>query len=543
MVDTSDEWIVERTGIRERRIAAPDEALSDLALPAAIDGARAGRRRRPRQIDLIIVATVTPDMMFPSTGAHPRRPARCEGRRGVRPLGRLHGLRLRARAGATGWSRAASSTRRSSSAATCSRRSSTGRTARRCVLFGDGAGAVVLERVDGRRVPRLRARRRRLGRAAAVHARRRLAHAGERRDRRRAAALREDERPRGLQVRDASPRRLGGEGARTSAASTVDDVDVYVPHQANVRIIDHAAKKLGYPGGEGGRQRRPLRQHFLGLDPARARRMRRPTGGLREGEMVLMTGMGAGLTWGSALIEWTANGKGGRHEQGRVLLPGTGLARGGHGPRDRRGRAGGDGGLRARQRSRRGSTCGGSASRRPSRSSSHTEVQQPALVATSLAVLAALRARGIEPDYVVGHSVGEFAALAAADVARRRSRRSRSSASAASRWPRRRASSPGRWPRSSASTTRSSRRSAHDIEGVWPANYNCPGQIVVSGENGRGRRAAARRRKSAGARRTVKLKVSGAFHCPLVARAAERLRPAVERVKLRATRSRRSCPR
>ena len=68
MVDTSDEWIVERTGIRERRIAAPDEAMTDLALPASrIALERAGIQGR--DLDLILVATVTPDMMFPTTAA------------------------------------------------------------------------------------------------------------------------------------------------------------------------------------------------------------------------------------------------------------------------------------------------------------------------------------------------------------------------------------------------------------------------------------------------------------------------------------------
>ncbi|HZO62385.1 MAG TPA: 3-oxoacyl-ACP synthase, partial [Gaiellaceae bacterium] len=65
-VDTSDEWIRDRTGIRERRIAAPDEAMSDLSLPAARDAiAMAGID--PASIDLVIVATVTPDMTFPAT--------------------------------------------------------------------------------------------------------------------------------------------------------------------------------------------------------------------------------------------------------------------------------------------------------------------------------------------------------------------------------------------------------------------------------------------------------------------------------------------
>jgi [acyl-carrier-protein] S-malonyltransferase len=68
------------------------------------------------------------------------------------------------------------------------------------------------------------------------------------------------------------------------------------------------------------------------------------------------------------------------------------------------------------------------------------------------------------------------------------------------------------------------------ILGVWPANYNCPGQIVVSGENPAVDECCARAQEE-GARRAVKLKVSGAFHSPLVARAADRLRPAIDRVK------------
>ena len=68
MVDTSDEWIMERTGIRERRVAAPDEAMSDLALPASL-AALEQAGVKASELDLIVVATVTPDMLFPSTGA------------------------------------------------------------------------------------------------------------------------------------------------------------------------------------------------------------------------------------------------------------------------------------------------------------------------------------------------------------------------------------------------------------------------------------------------------------------------------------------
>ncbi len=127
-----------------------------------------------------------------------------------------------------------------------------------------------------------------------------------------------------------------------------------------------------------------------------------------------------------------------------------------------------------------------------------TAVQQPALVATSLAVLAAIRDRGIEPDFVVGHSVGEFAALAAADAL--------------------------------SLEDEVVETLCRQILGVWPANYNCPGQIVVSGEH-LAVDECIERAQEEGARRVVKLKVSGAFHSPLVARAADRLRPAIDKVK------------
>jgi [acyl-carrier-protein] S-malonyltransferase len=158
-----------------------------------------------------------------------------------------------------------------------------------------------------------------------------------------------------------------------------------------------------------------------------------------------------------------------------------------------------------------------------------TEVQQPALVATSLAILAGLRAEGIEPDYVIGHSVGEFAALAAAqsletDTAIALVReRGLAMAEAARHHPGTMAAILGLADEVVESLCRK-------IAGVWPANYNCPGQIVISGSN-EAVEACCEEAEREGARRTVKLKVSGAFHSPLVARAAERLRPAVERVR------------
>jgi [acyl-carrier-protein] S-malonyltransferase len=160
-----------------------------------------------------------------------------------------------------------------------------------------------------------------------------------------------------------------------------------------------------------------------------------------------------------------------------------------------------------------------------------TAVQQPALVATSLAVLAALKARGIEPDFVVGHSVGEFAALSAAGalpadeaIALVRER-GLATAEAARKHP-------GSMAAILGLEDPVVERLCRQIVGVWPANYNCPGQIVVSGENP-AVDECIELAQEAGARRAVKLKVSGAFHSPLVARAAERLRPAVERVNFK----------
>ena len=160
-----------------------------------------------------------------------------------------------------------------------------------------------------------------------------------------------------------------------------------------------------------------------------------------------------------------------------------------------------------------------------------TDVQQPALVATSLAMLAALDTRGLRPDYVIGHSVGEFTALAAASslgvaesigLVRERGLAMDEAAR----------ESNGSMAAILGLDDDVVEELCNSIEGVWPANYNCPGQIVVSGTQAAVDELCAKA-EDAGARRAVKLKVSGAFHSPLVARAADRLRPALERVRFR----------
>ena len=147
LVDTTDEWIIERTGIRERRIAADDEALTDIALPAA-RAALADAGVDASAIDLIIVATVTPDMMFPTSSALLADALGVPERGRLRPARRLH------RASCT----------RSRRRTACSRPGLAKRALvvggdvlskildwtdrSTLVLFGDGAGAVVMEPVE-----------------------------------------------------------------------------------------------------------------------------------------------------------------------------------------------------------------------------------------------------------------------------------------------------------------------------------------------------------------------------------------------------------
>jgi [acyl-carrier-protein] S-malonyltransferase len=160
-----------------------------------------------------------------------------------------------------------------------------------------------------------------------------------------------------------------------------------------------------------------------------------------------------------------------------------------------------------------------------------TELQQPALVATSIACLRAVETLGIRPHYVVGHSVGEYSALAAASaiqagpaVALVRER-GEAMAEAAQE-------TPGAMAAILGLEDSVIEELCGHIEGVWPANYNCPGQVVVSGENEAVDKLIAEA-TARGARKTVKLRVSGGFHSPLVARAAERLRPALAKVHWR----------
>ena len=299
IVDTSDEWIRERTGIRERRVAAEEEALTDIALPAAQEaledaGVTGG------DIDLLVCATVTPDMMFPTSSAL-LADALGAGEAGAYDLlagctGFVYALAQAYGMLASGLSRRALVVGGDvlSKILDWEDRST-------LVLFGDGAGAVVMEPVDHGGFLGFE-----LGADGAGGVSLWLPGSGSRRfeDPDRFVKMN------GREVFKFATRVMVYSAAQilSQCGKTVDDVDVYIPHQANKRIIDYAAVKLGIPEAKTVVNVDRFGNTSSGSIPL-ALTDARAEGRLRDGALVLMTGMGAGLTWGSALIEWTTNGR------------------------------------------------------------------------------------------------------------------------------------------------------------------------------------------------------------------------------------------
>src|SRR5438067_10770778 len=297
LVDTSDEWIMERTGIRERRIAAPEQALTDLALPAA-RAALAQAGVEGKDIDLLLCATVTPDMMFPTSSALL-----------ADTLGAAEAAAYDLLAGCTGFMYALAQAYGMLAAGLAERALVVGGDVlssildwtdrSTLVLFGDGAGAVVLEKVDhGGFLGFV------LGADGGGGLHLSLPGSGSRRIE--DATANGYVHMNGREVFKFATRVLvsSAQALLDECSVAVEDVDVYVPHQANVRIMDHAVQKLGIP-----RERMIVNVDRYGntssgsiplaLADAAAE------GRLTDGKLVLMTGMGAGLTWGSALLEWT----------------------------------------------------------------------------------------------------------------------------------------------------------------------------------------------------------------------------------------------
>jgi len=298
MVDTSDEWITQRTGIRERRIAAEGETTSDMALAAA-RAALASAGVPAQSIDLIVLATSTPDNTFPAAavsvqaglgitqGAAFDVQAVCSGF--VFGLATVDGL-LRTGAfkralviGSETFSRILDWNDRTT-----------------CVLFGDGAGAVVLEAQNG----------------TGTRADRGILTTHLRSDGRYKAKLYVDGGPSSTQT--VGHLRMEGravfkhavamvtdviEDAFKATGYTADDVDWFVPHQANKRIIDDTAKKLGISPakvvttvdrhGNTSAASIPLALTVAVAD-----------GRIKRGDLVMLEAMGGGFTWGSALVRW-----------------------------------------------------------------------------------------------------------------------------------------------------------------------------------------------------------------------------------------------
>lgn len=294
-LDTSDEWIRTRTGIRSRRVASKEETTADLAA-AASRSAMAGAGLEPDDLDLVVLATATPDQTFPSTAT------RVQSKLGMR-RGFAYDIQavcsgfLYAMASADGQLRTGAARRCLVVGAETFSRILDWSDRTTAVLFGDGAGAVVLEAAqkqqDGSGLLAVR-----LHSDGAYNdllyvdggvASGRIGHV----------------RMQGREVFRHAVRNLesSAQEVLAEAGVSVNDVDWVVPHQANIRIIHRAADSLGIP-----REKVivTIEEHAntsaasipLALSTALA------DGRIKRGDLLLLQAMGGGLTWGAALLRW-----------------------------------------------------------------------------------------------------------------------------------------------------------------------------------------------------------------------------------------------
>ena len=293
-LETSDEWIVERTGIRARHFAEPDQPASELALVAARRALEAAGCTAA-DIDLLIVATSTPDMIFPSTACILQRKLGMQGGAAfdVQAVcsGFVYGLSV-----ADAMIRAGNARRALVVGAEVFSRLLDFNDRTTCVLFGDGAGAVVLEASDE---PGILATR--------LHA-----------DGRHADILCTPGTVSGGQILGDPLLKMDGQAVFKLAVSVLDevarevlqaagrtaaDVDWLIPHQANIRIMQGTARKLKLPAE---RVIVTVDEHGntsaasipLALDHGVR------SGQIRRGETLLLEGVGGGFTWGAVLLDF-----------------------------------------------------------------------------------------------------------------------------------------------------------------------------------------------------------------------------------------------
>jgi len=300
MVNTTDEWIMTRTGIRERRIAGSDEATSDMAVVAAkraLDNAKL----KPEDIDLIIVATITPDMFFPSTACLLQYKL---GARNVPAFdisvacsGFIYGLAIANQFISSGAYRYALviGAEKLSSVTDWSDRST-------CVLFGDGAGAAVLGPVKEGGILSVY-----LGADGSKGDLLKLPAGGSKIP---ASKKSIDSKLHYIKMEGSElfkhAVRIMADAAREATRPLnlkAEDIDVVIPHQANIRILLAVAKRMGLSENK----------IYMNIEKygnmsaassavALAEAVRE--GRIKKGNKILLDAFGGGLTWGAIVMEW-----------------------------------------------------------------------------------------------------------------------------------------------------------------------------------------------------------------------------------------------
>jgi len=301
IVETNDEWIVSRTGIRERHIAAPHEATSDLAYEAALK-ALDSAGMKAEDLDLIIIATVTPDSSFPSTACILQDKLGAKGAAAFDLSAACSGF-VYSLATAVGFIQNGMYNNALIIGADTLSRITDYTDRNTCVLFGDGAGAVIIGEVpEGRGFQSFD-----LGAEGSGGNLLKLEAGGSRLPASQQTV--EDKKHfiymNGREVFKFAVRVMGSATERvlTKAGLGKEDIDLFVPHQANIRIIQSDMQRLDLPP----------EKCVINVDKyANTSAASIPLalveaaeeGRMKEGDTVLMVGFGGGLTWGASVLIW-----------------------------------------------------------------------------------------------------------------------------------------------------------------------------------------------------------------------------------------------